>query len=128
MNLLVITILHGLDFQNCCKKLVLKCLLNYCTLKKWSNLERGCIESLTLVLLDPDMPNVCKQCSSRSVGFFRSQLIWICTVCHSVCWSCINSLGQLIWWADIRSGHSILIFSAWLCHWICWQLEVGVSP
>ena len=23
----------------------------------------------------------CKQCSSRSVGFFRSQLIWIYTVC-----------------------------------------------
>ena len=24
-----------------------------------------------------------KQCRSRSVGFFRSQLIWICTVCKS---------------------------------------------
>ena len=29
--------------------------------------------------------NLCKQCRSRSVGFFRSQLIWIYTVCHSVC-------------------------------------------
>ena len=25
------------------------------------------------------------QCRSRSVDFFRSQLIWICTFCHSVC-------------------------------------------
>ena len=37
---------------------------------------------LTLVLLNPDIPCLCKQCSSRSVGFWRSQLIWICTVCH----------------------------------------------
>ena len=27
----------------------------------------------------------CKQCRSRSVGFWRSQLIWICTVHHQVC-------------------------------------------
>ena len=27
----------------------------------------------------------CKQCRSRSVGFWRSQLIWICIVCHQVC-------------------------------------------
>ena len=38
--------------------------------------------SLTLVLLNPDIPFLCKQCRSRSVGFWRSQLIWICTVCH----------------------------------------------
>ena len=38
--------------------------------------------SLTLVLLNPDIPCLCKQCRSRSVGFWRSQLIWICTVCH----------------------------------------------
>ena len=37
---------------------------------------------LTLVLLNPDMSCLCKQCRSRSVGFWRSQLIWICTVCH----------------------------------------------
>ena len=37
---------------------------------------------LTLVLLKPDTPCLCKQCRSRSVGFFRSQLIWICTVYH----------------------------------------------
>ena len=38
---------------------------------------------LTLVLLNPDIPCLCKQCRSRSFGFWRwSQLIWICTVCH----------------------------------------------
>ena len=37
---------------------------------------------LTLVLLNPDMSCLCKQCRSRSVGFFRSQTIWIYTVCH----------------------------------------------
>ena len=36
----------------------------------------------TLVLLNPDMSCLCRQCRSRSVGFWRSQLIWICTVCH----------------------------------------------
>ena len=39
----------------------------------------------TLVLLNPDIPCLLKQCRSRSDGFWRrSQLIWICTVCHSV--------------------------------------------
>ena len=49
-------------------------------LNKYSNI-------LTPVLLNPDIPFLCKQCSSKSVGFwrFRSQLIWICTVCHEVC-------------------------------------------
>ena len=45
----------------------------------------SCQSSLTFVLLNPDIPCLCKQCRSRSVGFLRSQLIWICTVCHSVC-------------------------------------------
>ena len=68
---------------------------------------------LTLVLLNPDIPCLCKQCSSRSVGFFRSQLIWSCTVCHYVC----NSIPT-IWikqsdWLKIRSGRGILIYSAW---------------
>ena len=39
-------------------------------------------QTLALVLLNPDMSCLCKQCRSRSVGFWRSQLIWICTVCH----------------------------------------------
>ena len=38
--------------------------------------------SLSLALLNPDMSCFCKQCRSRSAGFWRSQLIWICTVCH----------------------------------------------
>ena len=40
------------------------------------------ITALNLVLLNPDIPCLCKQCRSRSVCFCRSQLIWICTVCH----------------------------------------------
>ena len=39
-------------------------------------------EVTTLALQNPDMSCLCKQCRSRSVGFWRSQLIWICTVCH----------------------------------------------
>ena len=38
--------------------------------------------NLTLVLLNPDIPCICKQYRSRSVDFWRSQLIWIYTVCH----------------------------------------------
>ena len=33
-------------------------------------------------LAEHDMPCLSKQCRSRSVGFWRSQLIWICTDCH----------------------------------------------
>ena len=40
------------------------------------------VSALTLILLNLDMPSLCKQCRSRSAGFFRSQLIWIYTVCH----------------------------------------------
>ena len=53
---------------------------------------------LILVLLNPDIPCLCKQCRARSVGFWRSQLIWICTVCH--CKLCISSLDQVIWLAE----------------------------
>ena len=68
---------------------------------------------LTLVLLNPDIPCLCKQCRARSVGFWRSQLIWICTVCHSLC-----GFISIIWikesdWLIIRSGLGILIYSAW---------------
>ena len=40
------------------------------------------IQGLLLVLLNLDMSCLCKQWRSRSGGFWRSQLIWICTVCH----------------------------------------------
>ena len=68
---------------------------------------------LTLVLLNPDMSCPYKQCRSRSVGFWRSQLILICTVCHSV-----YEFMSTIWikesdWLKIRSGWGILIYSAW---------------
>ena len=67
---------------------------------------------LTLVLLNPDIPCLCKQCRSRSVGFSRSQLIWICTVCHTV-YEFISTIWiKLHDWVKIRSGHGILIYSA----------------
>ena len=67
---------------------------------------------LTVVLLKPDIPCFCKQCRSRSVGL-KSQLIWICTVCHLV-----SEFISTIWifesdWLKIGSGHGILIYSAW---------------
>ena len=65
--------------------------------------------SLTLVLLNPDVPCLCKQCRSRSVGFWRL----ICTVCHSLC-----EFIATIWikwsdWLTVRNGRGILIYSAW---------------
>ena len=39
-----------------------------------------CINVLTFVLLNPDILCLCKQCRFR----WKKQLIWICTVCHSV--------------------------------------------
>ena len=70
------------------------------------------LSTLTLVLLNPDIPCLCKQCRSRSVGFWRNQLIWICTVCHYVC-----EFISTIWikwsdWLKIGSGHGILNYSA----------------
>ena len=68
---------------------------------------------LTLVLPNPDIPCLCKQCRSRSSDFWRSQLIWICIVCHSLC-----EFISTIWikepeWLTIRSGRGILNYSAW---------------
>ena len=37
---------------------------------------------LTIVMLNPNIPCLCKQSKSRSVGFWRSQLISSCTVCR----------------------------------------------
>ena len=34
---------------------------------------------------EPDMECLYKQCTSRSVGFFRNQLILICTVFRKIC-------------------------------------------
>ena len=52
-----------------------------CQCKRQENI-RWLQLSLTLVLQNPDIPCFCKQCRSRSVGFWRSQLIWIWTVCQ----------------------------------------------
>ena len=71
------------------------------------------LTGLTLVLLNPGMPCLCKQCRSRSVGFFRSQLTWICTVCHSVCEFISTTWIKLSDWLKIRSGRGLLIYSAW---------------
>ena len=67
---------------------------------------------LTLILQNPEMPCLCKQRRSR---FWRSQLIWICAVCHVVCEFMSTD------WLKIWKGHEILIYSAgqWLKkHWI----------
>ena len=62
---------------------------------------------LTLVQLKPDIPCICKQCRSRSVGFWRSQLIWIYTVCCSVCeFISINWIKESDW-LTVRSGCGI---------------------
>ena len=57
------------------------------------------------------MPCLCKQCRSRSVGFFRSQQIWICTVCHLVCEFVSTILIKQTDWLTIRNGHGMLIYS-----------------
>ena len=67
---------------------------------------------LTLVLLNPDIPFLCKQCRSRSVGFWRSQLIWICTVCHLECEFVSTILIKKSDWLKIGSGRGIFIYSA----------------
>ena len=68
---------------------------------------------LTLVLLNPDMPWLCKQCRSRSVGFWRSQLIWIYTVCHSVYEFVSTILTKQSDLLTLRNGCGVLIDSAW---------------
>ena len=81
--------------------------------------DKGCCQSpehfLTLVMLNPDIPCLCKPCRSRSVGFWRSQLIWICTVCHYACEFIATIPIKLSDWLKIRSGHGNLIYSAGQC-------------
>ena len=107
-----------LGYGSCCMPLV-------------TNFKCGNIISedlLTLVLLNPDMPCLCKQCRSRCLSF----IIWICMnfkcgniisedlltlvllnpdmpclckQCRSRClsfiiWICINSLAQVNWLAE----------------------------
>ena len=89
-------------------KSVCKCIPAICFLWRNKKIYPKIINwysSLTLVLLNPDIPCLCKQPRSRSVGFWRSQLIWSCTVCHYV------NLYQ-------QPGSSNLFG---------WKLEVGMS-
>ena len=69
-------------------------------------------KGMMLVLLNPDISCLCKQCRSRSVGFWRSQLNWICTVCHEVCEFISTILIKWSDWLKIGSGLGILIYSA----------------
>ena len=64
-------------------------------------------------MLNLDIPRLCKQCRSRSVGFWRSQLIWICTVCHLLCEFIRTIQIKQSDWLKIRNGCGILIYSAW---------------
>ena len=64
-----------------------------------------------LFLLSLDMPHVCKHCRPRSVSF--SQLIWICTVYHSVCYDVSTTWIKRSDWYTIRNEPGILIYSAW---------------
>ena len=76
--------------------------------------------NLTLALLNPDIPCLCKQCRSRSVGFFRSQLIWICTVCIKyVCIKYVNWSDQLAsseanWSGSALFALSMFALSMWI--------------
>ena len=75
----------------------------------------------TLVLLNSDIPCLSKQCRSRS------QLIWICTICHKVC-----ELIVTIWikesdWLKIRSRRGILIYSAGQGLTILWAYSANIK-
>ena len=62
---------------------------NFWSLGVWDNESRQYFKKKVLIslpfnssLAEHNMPCLSKQCRSRSVGFWRNQLIWICTVCH----------------------------------------------
>ena len=87
-----------------------------CLPLKWREIYKMYQITLTLILLNPGMSCLRKQCRSRSVGFWRSLLIYICTVCRSVC-ELISTIKIMESdWLTIRSGCGILIYSAgkWL--------------
>ena len=65
--------------------------------------------TLVLLLIYPAFANSV----DPDVGFWRSQLIWICTVCHIVCEFVLTTSIMQSDWLTIRSGCGILIYSAW---------------
>ena len=73
------------------------------------------LEILTQVLLNPDIPRLCKQCRARSAGFWRNQLVRICTINFVIKY--VNLYQQtgssnLIGWKS-KSGHGLFIYSVW---------------
>ena len=66
---------------------LLGCASDWATEAQILLVKRGDLDYMVLnpCPAEPGYTLFCKQCRSRSVGFFRSQLIWICTVCHQVC-------------------------------------------
>ena len=81
------------------------------SMHKMCRFRSSCACSI-IVLLNPDTPCLCKQCKSRSVGFWWSQLIWICTICHLVCEFISTCWIKDSNWLTIGSGCGILIYSA----------------
>ena len=82
-------------------RLFIKNCVTYFWLKKKKKCMSSALEKdLNSCLLNRDISCFHKQCRSRSVGFFRSQLIWICTVCHLVCDYVSTTWNQVIWLAD----------------------------
>ena len=82
--------------------------------KTWRKSYRYVLSLLNpCLMLNPDKPCLCKRCSSRSVGFWRSQLIWLCTVFHPVCEFVATIRIKQSDWLKNRSGRGILIYSAW---------------
>ena len=74
---------------------------------------------LTLVLMNPDIPCLCTQCRSRSNGFWRSQLIWICT--DQLASEEANWPGSTLFVIK----YLYLCQQSWSSSLIGWKLEVG---
>ena len=74
-----------------------KCVIHVC-----SYLPRHIYLPLTLVLLSPDITCICKQCGSRSVGFWSGSALFVIQY--------VNSYQQTA-----------------LSNLIGWQLEIGVA-
>ena len=68
---------------------------------------------------------LCKQCRSRSVGFFRSQLIWIYTVIKYVNLYPQPGSSNLIGW-KLKVGVASLLLSCWTR--ICPVVAYSVDP
>ena len=79
LNVNVLSTTNNKQPYNYKTKLNVKQVLPKFKLQKLEHVQLGKFTHLNLALLNLD-----RQCRSRSVGFWRSQLIWICTVCHKI--------------------------------------------